>query len=113
MANSQPVAYVVCVSSRPWDLATWWNSLTSGSLSNSTSLTSMTYWMSFLPAPVRPWSISGLKNWLSEAQVPDMMTIGFHDGSFSRSAIACVQNTPVVSRSTTSALLADIVVNWL
>ena len=66
-----------------------------------------------MPSPVRPWSISGWKNWLSDWHVADMMTIGFQLVFFSSSAIAWVQNAPVVSISTTSASLAAIVVNWL
>ena len=63
--------------------------------------------------PVRPWSISGLKNWSSEPHVPDMITSGFQVVCFSTSAIACVQNAPVVSMSSTSAPEAASVVNWL
>ena len=63
--------------------------------------------------PVRPWSISGLKNWFSEPHVPDMITSGFHVVCFSTSAIAWVQNAPEVSSSSTSAPLAASVVNWL
>ena len=55
--------------------------------------------MMCVPAPVRPWSISGWKNWLSEPHVPDMITTGFHDVFFSTSAIAWVQNAPDVSIS--------------
>ena len=69
--------------------------------------------MMCVPSPVRPWSISGWKNWLNEAHVPDMITIGFHAVFFSSSAIAWVQNVPDVSISTTSAPDAAIVVNWL
>src|SRR5262249_54116770 len=112
-AYDQPVAYVVCLSSRPCALAVAWNSLTKSSLAYAGSLTSLPVRMMWMPAPVRPWSISGWKNWESEPQVPDMITIGFHDVSFSRLAIAWVQNTPEVSTSTTSALVADMVVNWL
>ena len=70
------------------------------------------YWMMWVPAPVRPWSTSGWKNWLSEAHVADMITTGSHSVFFSTSAIACVQNAPDVSMSSTSAPLAAIVVNW-
>src|SRR3954467_11007200 len=112
-ANSQPVAYVVCLSSSPWVLSVEWNSLTNSSSAKATSLTSLTYWTTCVPSPVSPWSIRGWKNWLNEAHVPDMITIGFHAVFFSSSAIACVQNTPDVSISTTSASVAAIVVNWL
>ena len=57
--------------------------------------------------------MSGWKNWLNDAHVPDMITIGSHDVFRSSSDIAWVQNTPEVSISTTSAFVAAIVVNWL
>ncbi len=61
---------------------------------------------------MRPWSISGWKNWLNEPHVADRMTTGFQSFCFSSSAIAWVQNTPDVSISTTSAFEAASVVNW-
>src|ERR1700748_1546639 len=113
MPNSQPVAYVVCLSSRPWALVTSWNFCTIGSFAHAGSLTSLTYWMRWTPAPGLPWSIRGGKNWLSDPQVDEMITIGFQSWIFSSSDMAWVQNVPDVSTSTTSALEADIVVNWL
>ena len=73
----------------------------------------MNVWIMFVFLPVRPWSISGLKNWATEPHVPDMMTIGFQVVCFSTAAIACVQNAPVVSSSSTSAPDWARVVNWL
>ena len=106
MAKIQPVAYVVCLSSRPCAVSVSWNSLTNSSSAYCGSLTSFRYWMMWVPLPVRPWSISGWKNWLSEPHVPDMITIGFHEVFFSISAIACVQNAPVVSIS------SDVGAGW-
>src|SRR4051794_6630586 len=102
MANSQPVEYVVCLSSKPCAWRVVWNFCTIGSLAHLASLGSLMYWTRCTPAPVMPWSINGWKNWLSEAHVPEEITIGFQLVFFSSSEKACVQNAPDVSTSTTS-----------
>ena len=58
----------------------FWYSWTNGSSAFAGSLTSLKFWIRYVSLPVRPWSISGLKNWFSEPHVPDMITSGFHVG---------------------------------
>ena len=112
-ANSQPVAYVVCLSSRPCAFAVSWNSLTNGVVGERRVVDVLDVLdQMYVPSPVRPWSMSGWKNWLSEPHVADMMTIGFQSVFFSISAMAWVQNAPDVSISSTSAPEAASVVNW-
>src|SRR5689334_19139411 len=110
--NSQPVKYVVCLGSS-LALAIWsLYSLTIGSSASAGSVGSLMYWMRYVSLPVRPWSISGLKNWPSEAQVADMISVGFH-APFSTFAMPCVHQTPLVSRISVSAPEADALVYWL
>src|SRR6478735_5511537 len=112
-AYDHPVPYVDTFGSRPCAVNVSWYSLMNGSLALAGSSTSLPLMMMYVPLPVSPWSISGLKNWLSEAHVADMITSGCQSACFSTAAIAWVQNAPVVSISSTSAFVAARVVNWL
>src|SRR3954454_17808352 len=82
-----------------------------GSLALAGSAEFLRYSSVYVSWPVSPWSMSGWKNWFTDAHVSDMITVGFQE-PFSTFAMPWVQYTPVVWSNSASAPDEAAMVNW-